>query len=207
MLAGRLQEGYRLCLWSRVASRVLLPLVELDADDDTALYDALRGVAWWEHFDATQTFAIGSSQAPKSSLPVALLGAASKGRDRRQLSRPCGHAPEHRQARPGDSVSLAHRRGASRACPRFFRGRAPPTWLPEGGRKGAAQGEPGGGDSVSRGLASGGSPGPHADGSDLRFGHLPDRSGIDGDQLCARAPAGSVWVRELAASRCGGVRG
>ena len=63
---GTLQEGYRLCLWSRVASRVLLPLVELDAGDDTALYDALRGVAWWEHFDAKQTFAIGSSQAPKS---------------------------------------------------------------------------------------------------------------------------------------------
>jgi 23S rRNA (guanine2445-N2)-methyltransferase / 23S rRNA (guanine2069-N7)-methyltransferase len=66
---GTLQEGYRLCLWSRVASRVLLPLVELDADDDTALYDALRGVAWWEHFDVTQTFAIGSSQAPKSPFP------------------------------------------------------------------------------------------------------------------------------------------
>ena len=66
---GTLQDGYRLCLWSRVASRVLLPLVELEAEDDTALYDALRGVAWWEHFDATQTFAIGSSQAPKSPFP------------------------------------------------------------------------------------------------------------------------------------------
>ena len=66
---GTLQEGYRLCLWSRIASRVLLPLVEFDADDDTALYEALREVAWWEHFDATQTFAIGSSQAPKSPFP------------------------------------------------------------------------------------------------------------------------------------------
>ncbi len=66
---GTLQEGYRLCLWSRVASRVLLPLVELDAEDDTALYDALREVRWWEHFDAKRTFAIGSSQAPKSRFP------------------------------------------------------------------------------------------------------------------------------------------
>ena len=32
-----LQEGYRLCLWSRVASRVLLPILELDADDDMEL--------------------------------------------------------------------------------------------------------------------------------------------------------------------------
>ena len=66
---GTLQEGYRLCLWSRVASRVLLPLVELDADDDTGLYDALRGVAWWQHLDASQTFVIVSPQAPKSPLP------------------------------------------------------------------------------------------------------------------------------------------
>lgn len=66
---GTLREGYRLCLWSRVASRVLLPIVELEADDDTALYDALREVAWWEHFRASQTFAIGSSQAPNSPIP------------------------------------------------------------------------------------------------------------------------------------------
>ena len=66
---GTLQEGYRLCLWSRVASRVLLPLIEIDAEDDTALYDALREVPWWEHFDAKQTFAIGSSQASKSPFP------------------------------------------------------------------------------------------------------------------------------------------
>ncbi len=66
---GTLTEGYRLCLWSRVASRVLLPLVTFDAHDDTALYTALRGVNWWEHFDSRQTFAIGSSQSPRSSVP------------------------------------------------------------------------------------------------------------------------------------------
>ena len=66
---GGLHEGYRLCLWSRVASRVLLPLVEIDAENDTALYESLRGVEWWTHFDPSQTFAIGSSQSPKSPFP------------------------------------------------------------------------------------------------------------------------------------------
>ena len=66
---GTLSEGYRLCLWSRVASRVLLPLVTFEAEDDTALYEALRGLSWWEHFDSRRTFAIGSSQAPRSSVP------------------------------------------------------------------------------------------------------------------------------------------
>lgn len=66
---GALSDGYRLCLWSRVASRVLLPLLEVDAADDEALYDAIFAVPWWEHFDAAETFAIGVSQAPRS--PVA----------------------------------------------------------------------------------------------------------------------------------------
>jgi 23S rRNA (guanine2445-N2)-methyltransferase / 23S rRNA (guanine2069-N7)-methyltransferase len=66
---GTLREGYRLCLWSRVASRILLPLVEFDAANDEGLYDALRDFPWWEHFDTAQTFAIGASQAPKSSVP------------------------------------------------------------------------------------------------------------------------------------------
>ena len=66
---GNLAEGYRLCLWSRVASRVLLPLVEIDAGDDAALYAVLREVPWWEHFGPSDTFAIGSSQASKSPFP------------------------------------------------------------------------------------------------------------------------------------------
>ena len=61
-----LRGGYRACLWSRVASRVLLSLTEIEAKDDTELYEALRRIPWWEHFDTAQTFAIGSSQTPKS---------------------------------------------------------------------------------------------------------------------------------------------
>ena len=66
---GTLQEGYRLCLWSRVASRVLLPLISFEGEDDTALYEVLRRFSWWEHLDPRQTFAIGYSQAPRSSVP------------------------------------------------------------------------------------------------------------------------------------------
>lgn len=66
---GTLREGYRLCLWSRVASRILMPILELESDDDEGLYTALRQVAWWEHFDVQDAFAIGSSSAPKSPFP------------------------------------------------------------------------------------------------------------------------------------------
>ena len=67
---GELRLGYRMVLGSRVASRALMPLVEIDAADDDALYEALRAFPWWEHFDPTSTFAIGSSKSPRSSLPA-----------------------------------------------------------------------------------------------------------------------------------------
>lgn len=63
---GSLGEGYRLCLWSRVASRVLLSLAEIEAEDDTALYRAVTEIPWWEHFRVRETFAIGTSQSPRS---------------------------------------------------------------------------------------------------------------------------------------------
>ena len=67
---GSLQDGYRLCLGSRVASRVLLPLVSFEAEDDRVLYEVLRAQPWWEHFDSRQTFAIGSSHAPTRPIPA-----------------------------------------------------------------------------------------------------------------------------------------
>ena len=45
---GELEAAYRACLWSRVASRVLLPLAELPAADDRALYDGVRTIRWRE---------------------------------------------------------------------------------------------------------------------------------------------------------------
>ena len=54
-------------LGSRIASRVLLSLAEIEADDADELYQRLVAVPWWEQFDASTSFAIGSSKAPKSS--------------------------------------------------------------------------------------------------------------------------------------------
>jgi 23S rRNA (guanine2445-N2)-methyltransferase / 23S rRNA (guanine2069-N7)-methyltransferase len=54
-------------LGSRIASRVLMSLAQVDAVNDDELYAALREIPWWEHFDASTTFAIGSSKAPRSS--------------------------------------------------------------------------------------------------------------------------------------------
>src|SRR5690606_35997765 len=47
--AGTLETGYRACLWSRLASRVLLKLSEFDANDEAALYAGVQQIDWAEH--------------------------------------------------------------------------------------------------------------------------------------------------------------
>ena len=63
--SGGLDAGYRACLWSRLASRVLMPIAEFAAADGDALYRGALAVDWSEHFGAGDTFAVdavGSTQ-------------------------------------------------------------------------------------------------------------------------------------------------
>lgn len=55
---GELADAYRACLWSRLASRVLLVLARVDAQDADALYEGLRSVDWIEHLEPGATFAV-----------------------------------------------------------------------------------------------------------------------------------------------------
>ena len=55
---GDLSEAYRVCLWSRVANRVLLQLAAFDADSAESLYAGVQAVPWQEHFTTNHTFAI-----------------------------------------------------------------------------------------------------------------------------------------------------
>ncbi|HVT35061.1 MAG TPA: THUMP domain-containing protein, partial [Nevskiaceae bacterium] len=55
---GELAVAYRACLWSRVASRVLLPLSTFPLTDADALYAGARAIDWTAVFGAQATFAI-----------------------------------------------------------------------------------------------------------------------------------------------------
>lgn len=64
--AGELALAYRACLWSRLASRVLLPLKEFPLADADGLYKAAREIDWPDLFAVDRTFAVevaGRSQA------------------------------------------------------------------------------------------------------------------------------------------------
>ncbi|NIR33213.1 MAG: bifunctional 23S rRNA (guanine(2069)-N(7))-methyltransferase RlmK/23S rRNA (guanine(2445)-N(2))-methyltransferase RlmL [Desulfuromonadales bacterium] len=55
---GPLAIGYRACLWSRLANRILLPLSRFPAETPEALYEAAKAVPWAEHMEATGSLAV-----------------------------------------------------------------------------------------------------------------------------------------------------
>ena len=55
---GRLEAGYRACLWSRLASRILMPISEFAVENGDQLYEGAKTIDWTEHFPADATFAI-----------------------------------------------------------------------------------------------------------------------------------------------------
>lgn len=55
---GHLETGYKACLWSRFASRILLELARFDAPNTDALYEHASKILWDDHFGIKSTFAV-----------------------------------------------------------------------------------------------------------------------------------------------------
>lgn len=55
---GTLEAGYRACLWSRTANRVLMPLAEFSAPDPEALYAGVMEIPWAVHLEPNGTMAV-----------------------------------------------------------------------------------------------------------------------------------------------------
>jgi 23S rRNA (guanine2445-N2)-methyltransferase / 23S rRNA (guanine2069-N7)-methyltransferase len=56
--SGSLETAYRACLWSRLASRILMPLSEFDAADPEALYAGVQAIDWTAHLAPHSTMAV-----------------------------------------------------------------------------------------------------------------------------------------------------
>ena len=61
LFAGGVASSYRALLGSRLASRVLLSLGEVDASSADSLYDGIRAIAWEDHVRHDGTIAVDSS--------------------------------------------------------------------------------------------------------------------------------------------------
>jgi putative N6-adenine-specific DNA methylase len=53
-----LAEALRVCLWTRIAMRVLFPLGRFEAGEAAEIYEAASQVAWEEHLTTESTFAV-----------------------------------------------------------------------------------------------------------------------------------------------------
>ncbi|HEX3914192.1 MAG TPA: bifunctional 23S rRNA (guanine(2069)-N(7))-methyltransferase RlmK/23S rRNA (guanine(2445)-N(2))-methyltransferase RlmL [Steroidobacteraceae bacterium] len=63
---GMLEAGYRACLWSRTATRVLLSLGSIDATSSKSLYEAVKRLDWREHLAPGATLACDCSGGNES---------------------------------------------------------------------------------------------------------------------------------------------
>ena len=109
--AGELEIGYRACLWSRLASRILMPIAQFDVADADALYAGARAIDWHAHLDIATSFAVdavGSTHGVTHSQYAALrvkdaIVDAFRDRD--------GERPNVDTENPGLRVNLVLRKG------------------------------------------------------------------------------------------------
>lgn len=71
---GGLHAGYKACLWSRIANRVLLPIHAGPAASPEALYELVQEIDWSEHVDVDGTLAVDFFTA-KSAITHSQYGA------------------------------------------------------------------------------------------------------------------------------------
>jgi 23S rRNA (guanine2445-N2)-methyltransferase / 23S rRNA (guanine2069-N7)-methyltransferase len=97
---GTLETGYRACLWSRVASRILLPLKSFQATTPEQLYAGVGRIPWSEHIRADGTLAVDFTSS-RSRLGHTHFG-AQKVKDAivDQLRELAGRRPSVDRARP-----------------------------------------------------------------------------------------------------------
>lgn len=107
---GPLAAGYRACLWSRLANRVLLPLARFPATSADALYRGTQSIAWHEHLSADNTLAVDA--AITNSAVTHSYFAALKVKDAivDQLRTRAGRRPSIDTDRPDVRVNLYLRR-------------------------------------------------------------------------------------------------
>jgi len=71
---GGLHAGYKACLWSRIANRILLPIHSGPASSPEALYELVQEIDWCEHVDVDGTLAVDFFTA-KSAITHSQYGA------------------------------------------------------------------------------------------------------------------------------------
>lgn len=111
---GDLRTALSACLWSRLASRILWPLSEFEAQTDAALYAGVRGVDWSAHLAAEGTLAVNVTQAGGSKGHSQFLAQRVKDAVVDQFRERGEAVPRVDKKRPDIRLQLHVRRGQAR---------------------------------------------------------------------------------------------
>jgi 23S rRNA (guanine2445-N2)-methyltransferase / 23S rRNA (guanine2069-N7)-methyltransferase len=73
--AGGLKVAYAACLWSRTASRVMMPIAKVPAADADALYEGAVSIAWEDHLSPDGTLAVDFATDSNPAFRNTMFGA------------------------------------------------------------------------------------------------------------------------------------
>jgi 23S rRNA (guanine2445-N2)-methyltransferase / 23S rRNA (guanine2069-N7)-methyltransferase len=73
--AGDLRTAYAACLWSRTASRVLMPLGKVAAGSAEELYEGVLAIPWEEHLSPSGTLSVDFATDPNPAFRNTMFGA------------------------------------------------------------------------------------------------------------------------------------
>ncbi len=103
--------GYRVCLWSRLASRVLLPVADFECADAAALYTGASAVDWAAHLAPGATFAVDAHGRSPGLDHTQFVALKVKDAIVDQLRDADGGRPDVDRAAPDVQVDVVLRRG------------------------------------------------------------------------------------------------
>jgi 23S rRNA (guanine2445-N2)-methyltransferase / 23S rRNA (guanine2069-N7)-methyltransferase len=107
---GPLEAGYRACLWSRLASRVLLAIGSFPAADADALYDGARSLPWEEHVAPGATIAVDAVASHSALAHTHFIALKTKDAIVDRLRERTGARPDVRVEQPDVRVNVSVRR-------------------------------------------------------------------------------------------------
>ncbi|MEP6484628.1 MAG: bifunctional 23S rRNA (guanine(2069)-N(7))-methyltransferase RlmK/23S rRNA (guanine(2445)-N(2))-methyltransferase RlmL [Rudaea sp.] len=108
---GDLETGYRACMWSRLASRVLMPIAEYPANDGDQLYEGAKAIDWSAHLGVGRTFAVAAVGSTTGVTHTQYAALRIKDAIVDQFRDKSGERPNVDTENPDLSVHLALRKG------------------------------------------------------------------------------------------------
>ncbi|GAB4281156.1 MAG: bifunctional 23S rRNA (guanine(2069)-N(7))-methyltransferase RlmK/23S rRNA (guanine(2445)-N(2))-methyltransferase RlmL [Coriobacteriia bacterium] len=109
--SAELPTAYRICLWSRTASRVLLELAEFACTDADELYAGVAAVPWEEHVDPDGTIAVNAVGTTERLANTQFIARRVKDAVVDRLRERTGRRPSVDLDRPDVRLNLRLRRG------------------------------------------------------------------------------------------------